>query len=247
MGLLQLFDAKVAEAIDGTFFAVVLDGDGAAGIEIVFDFGGDDAVDFDFDFVAFAGDAVGVPVVAFEGVASAGAEGGDAFSVDGFLFGEVFFGGAFFQLDVDRADEPHATAFVVESAGPLAVFIAIDFGLVAVNFVGFDETAEDEAAIGFAFGEMHIAFKDEVAVGFFGDDEEFLFAAEVDFAINDFGFAPFVGVFPAIESFAVEKVDETVIGLCGEGDGGEQDGSEKGASEHGVVFEMLVAIKNGAN
>ena len=100
--LFDFFDPKVTELVGLTFLAVVLNANDAAGVLVVRDVGGHDAVDFDFDVIAFASDAVGVPVVAFEGFSSAPEEGCDTFLV------------AFF-----RADEPLAPTLVVETAGPI--------------------------------------------------------------------------------------------------------------------------------
>jgi len=172
-------------------------GDAADEARSAGDLGGDDAVDLDLDFVAFAGDAVGIPVVALEGVTSAFAEGG-------FVL----------RIPLDRTDEPLSASFVVESARPSAVRIAIDFGLVAEDFVGLAMGAEHEATVGFAFGEENVGLEDEIAVGFFGDEKEFLVGFKVDFAIDDFSDSPFIGVFPAVEGFAIEEWCEVFCEEC---------------------------------
>ena len=74
-GLLQLLNAEVAKFVGLAFFSVMLDADYAFRIGGVFDVGGDDSIDFNADLIAFATDAVGIPVVAFEGIAGALATG----------------------------------------------------------------------------------------------------------------------------------------------------------------------------
>jgi len=137
------------------------------------------------------GDAVGVPFVSFKGVARALAEGGYAFLVGDFA-------------DSDGADEPLATAFIIESAGPVPLG-AIDFGLVSEDLVRLDVSAEHEAAVCLSFWEEDVAFEDEVRVGFIGNEEEFFVASEVEFAIDDFDFSPVVGIVPALSGLAVEE------------------------------------------
>lgn len=170
---------------------MVLDADDSAGVFVIFDVRGDDSVDFDFDAVAFASDAVGVPFVSLKGVASALAEGGYALFVGNFS-------------DPDGADEPLATAFVIKSARPVSLG-AIDFGLVSEDLVRFDVSAEHEATVGLAGWEEDIAFEDEVRVGLIGDEEEFLVAREVELAIDDFDFSPVVRIVPAFSGLAVEE------------------------------------------
>jgi peroxiredoxin len=188
LSLLQFLDPQVAEFVGLAFLAVVLDGQHATGVHVIFHIGGDHPVDFDFEFLALAGDAVGVPVIAFEGIASALAEGFHAFGIG-----------------LDRADEPHAAALVIQTAGPLALRIAINLGLVTIDFVGLHVSAEHEAAVGFAFRKQDIAFKDEVAVGFLRDDKEFFVASQMDLAIDHFDGAPLVRIAPAGHGLAIEK------------------------------------------
>ena len=209
-GLLQLLNAEVAKFVGLAFFSVMLDADYAFRIGGVFDVGGDDSIDFNADLIAFATDAVGIPVVAFEGIAGALAEGGFAFFV------------AF-----DRTSKPHAAAFVVETTGPFAIYIAIDFSLVAEYFVFFCMGAKHKAAIGLARWQENFAFENEIAVGFFGNEKELLIAGEVNLVTYDFGLAPGVGIFPAIESFSIEEWLEIrfVLGKAGashEAYGGQQ-------------------------
>ena len=188
---------------------MVLDAEDAAGILVVLDVGGDNAVDLDFDVVAFAGDAVGVPVVALEGLSSAFEEGGFAFFVATL-----------------GTDEPLAASFIVKAAGPVAR-AAIDFGLVAEDFVGLGVSPEHEAAVGRSLGQEDFALKNEVGVFLFGDEEEFLVSSEVKLAINDFDFAPLVGIGPAGECLAIGERSEAVFVLCEERtgycDAGEND------------------------
>lgn len=113
---------------------MVLDGDESFGVFRVTDVAGDDSVDFNDDVIAFAGDAIGIPAVALEGVSGTGAESGYAFFV------------AF-----DGIDEPLAAAFIIESAGPAAFWVAIDFCLIAECAFFTHLAAEKEAAVGFAF------------------------------------------------------------------------------------------------
>ena len=208
--LLQLLNPQVAKFVGLTFFAVVLDADDAFCIGGIFDVSGNDAVDFDADFFAFATDAVGIPVVTFEGIAGALAEGGFAFFI------------AF-----NGAGKPHATTFIVETTGPFSVRVAIDFCLVAEDFVLGCMSTEHEAAVGLSGGEKNFALENEIAVGFFGNEKELLGAGEVDLITYDFGLAPGVGIFPAIESFSIEEWLEIrfVLGKAGashEACGGQQ-------------------------
>lgn len=155
VGLLQFLDAQIAELVGLAFFAVVLDADDAACVHVVLDLRGDHAVDFDFDFVTHASDAVAVPFIALEGVAGAGLESGLA-------------GG----VALDRTCEPHAAALVVEPAGPAAFRVAIDLALVAENLVWRGMSAEHEATVCRAGREQHFSFKHEVRVGLLGDEEK---------------------------------------------------------------------------
>ena len=89
---------------------MVLDGDGACRIHAVLDISGGHPVDLDLDFRAFAGDAVFVPVIAFEAVAGTLAEGLLVRLGGGFLLRCDLVSGW-----LDRADEPHAASFVIET------------------------------------------------------------------------------------------------------------------------------------
>ncbi len=173
---------------------MVLDANDSAGVLAVFDIGGDDSVDFDLEAVALASDAVGVPVVAFEGVSGAFGEGGYAFFV--LLVG---------------ADEPGTAAFVVESAGPVARG-AIDFGLITEDIVGFDMGPEHETAVGSTCGEEDVAFEYEIGIGLIGDEEKLFVGSEVEFAIDHFNFTPLVGVVPTVGGFAIEEGGPFVCG-----------------------------------
>ena len=73
--------------------------------------------------------------------------------------------------------------------------------------------AEHEPAVGFSFGEEDFAFEDEVGEFLLGDEEEFLVAGEVKLAVDDLDLAPFVGVGPTCEGFAVGKRGEAVFVL----------------------------------
>lgn len=215
MELSEFLEPKIAELVGLAFFAVVLDADDAAGVLVVVDVGGDDAIDLDPDVGAFAGDAVGVPVVAFEGVSGAFAECGLAFGVA-----------------LDGADEPGAAAFVVESAGPFALGVAIDLGLVSENLVRLGVGTEHEAAVGGTLREEDFSFEDEVAVGVFGDEEELAVSGEVDLAIDDVDLAPGVWVFPAGGGSPIEERFEIRF-FGGAGDEGGGEGDEEGFGRHG--------------
>jgi hypothetical protein len=131
---IQRLDAQVAELVGLSFFAVVLDTYRAGGILVVDDVGSGDTIDFDLDARTLAGDAVSVPLVTFEGIARA-------------LFEFRLACG----IALDRADEPHSPGFVVESAGPGALGVAIDFALITEDFVRLDVGAEHESAVSLAF------------------------------------------------------------------------------------------------
>ena len=216
---LEFLNAEVTKAVGLAFFSVVLDPDDAAGVLAVFNVGGDDSVDFDLEAITLAGNTVGVPVVAFEGVAGAFGEGGFAFFVIS-----------------DGADEPLAATFVVESTGPVALG-AIDFGLVAEDIVGFDIGAEHEAAVGLSGREEDVAFEDEVGVGLVGDEEEFFVSGEVEFTIDDFDLSPVVGIVQTVGGLAVEEGGPFVGGRGIDGSGfflaavGEGEGSEREKEE----------------
>ena len=197
----QSLDPQVAEAVGSSFFAVVLDSDGAGGVAVIGDVGGGDAVDFDFNLPAIAGDAVGVPVVAFEGSGGTGFEGG--------------LGGG---IALDRADEPHAQSFIIEAAGPHTFNVPIHLCLVSSDAVGFYPAAEYEAAVRFAFGQVDIAFKNEVGVGFCGAEKKLFLRRELDLAIHHFRLAKGVGVGPSVEGLAVEKGQKAFSGGGGWGD-----------------------------
>lgn len=197
MFLLQLLDAEITEFVGFTLLPVVLDADDAFCVLRILDFGGDHTIDFDADFIALATDAVGVPVVALEGIACALAK---------FCFAGL--------IALDRAGEPHTATFIVEATGPFSVRVTIDFRLVAEDFVFFCMRAEHEAAVGLSGGEENLAFEDEIAVCFLGNEEKLLVAREMDFIADNFGFTPSVGIFPAVESFAIEEWFEFRLVFC---------------------------------
>lgn len=223
--LIELLDSEIPEAVGLAFFAMVLDADNAGSIFVIFNVSGDDSVDFNLEVVALAGDAVGIPVVAFEGIASALTEGGFTFFITAF-----------------RADEPLSAALIIQAARPVA-WGAINFSLVTEDFIRFDVSAEHEAAIRSSFGEENIALEDKIRVGLFGDEEKFLISGEVEFAIDDFDFPPFVWIFPTVGCFTIEELGPLIFFSRGFFVGGfwlitaseEEGGTGKSDREEGVL------------
>lgn len=73
---------------------------------------------------------------------------------------------------------------------------------------------------------MDFAFKNKVGVFLLGDEPEFFFSGEVDFAIDYLNFTPLVGIDPAFGGFAVEEGDEAGFCLFCESGCGEKCGEE---------------------
>jgi hypothetical protein len=66
-------------------------------------------------------------------------------------------------------------------------------------------SAEHEAAVGRSPGKENVSFEDEVGVLFFGDEEELFVTGEVEFAIDDFHFAPVIWIIPTFGGFTVKE------------------------------------------
>jgi hypothetical protein len=49
--LLQLLDAQIAKLVGRPFFTVMLDGDDSTGIHVIFDVGGNHAIDLDLELL----------------------------------------------------------------------------------------------------------------------------------------------------------------------------------------------------
>lgn len=118
-------------------------------------------------------------------------------------------------------------AGVLDADGSAGVRIVFDFS--------------GDYTVGFAFGEKHLSLKNEIALDFSRYEKEFFVGLQMDFATDDFGRSPFVGVFPTGEGIAVEeRIESIFLRSDGRSETETKNGGEKLARcEHGCKHWML--------